>query len=418
MSSDRGDHILIIGSGGREHALAWKLAQSPRVGMISVAPGNAGTPNNVPIAATDIDSLLAWAVEHGPALTVVGPETALEAGIVDRFTAVGLPIFGPTKAAARIESSKIFAKLFMQQYGIPTAPFEIFDSYRAALRYVMAEGDRRLAIKADGLAAGKGVFLTDCADDAELAVRALMLDKQMGEAGSQIVIEQALNGEEVSILAFCEGERAHLMPFAQDHKRALDGDAGPNTGGMGAVAPVKRPPLADVITPALRGLAAEGVPFRGVLFAGVMLTDDGPFVLEYNCRWGDPETQALLPLLDNDLYAVLCGDEPPRWSETRQSASVIMASHGYPGTYQTGLPISGLGTVPSDVFVFHAGTRREGDQILTAGGRVLAVTGGGDTLRTAIDRAYAGVQAINFEGAHYRTDIGAKILATEKREPL
>ncbi len=411
MSTDRGDHILIIGNGGREHALAWKLAQSPRVGKISVAPGNAGTPNNVPIPAIDIDRLLAWALEHKPALTIVGPETALEAGIVDRFSTAGLPIFGPTQAAARIESSKIFAKQFMQQYSIRTAPFEIFDNFRAALRYVIAEGDRRLAIKADGLAAGKGVFLTDCADDAEMAVRALMLDKQMGAAGTRIVIEQALQGEEVSILAVCDGERAHIMPFAQDHKRALDGDSGPNTGGMGAVAPVKRPPFADVITPALHGLAAEGTPFRGVLFAGVMLTNDGPFVLEYNCRWGDPETQAILPLLDNDLYAVLCGDEPPRWSESRHAATVIMASHGYPGTYPTGLPISGLEAVPPDVCVLHAGTKREGDQIVTNGGRVLAVTGTGDTLRTAIDQAYAGVHSIHFDGAHYRTDIGAKVLA-------
>ncbi|MHB8625312.1 MAG: phosphoribosylamine--glycine ligase [Aggregatilineales bacterium] len=410
MTTNRGDHILIVGSGGREHVLAWKLAQSPRIGKISVAPGNAGTPNNVPIAATDVDGLLAWALEHKPALTVVGPDMSLEAGIVDRFTAVGLNIYGPSQAAARIESSKIFAKQFMQQYGIPTASFEIFDNYRAAQRYLINEGDHPLAIKADGLAAGKGVFLTDCAHDAEMAVRALMVDRQMGDAGTRIVIEQALQGEEVSILAFCDGERAHIMPFAQDHKRALDNDAGPNTGGMGAVAPIKRPPFMDVITPALRGLAAEGIPFRGVLFAGVMLTDNGPFVLEYNCRWGDPETQAILPLLDNDLYSVLCGEEPPRWSESRHAATVIMASHGYPGSYQTNLPISGLDNVPSDVQVFHAGTQRRGDQIVTAGGRVLAVTSTGETLRAAIDRAYAGVHAIHFDGAHYRTDIGAKVL--------
>jgi len=405
------DTVLIIGSGGREHALAWKLAQSPRVGKITVAPGNAGTPNNVPLAATDVEGLLNWAVMNQPSLTIVGPEAALALGIVDKFTAAGLAVFGPTQAAARIETSKVFAKQFMRKYGIPTAPFEVFADFRAAMGYVMLHGDQPLAIKADGLAAGKGVFLTDCAHDAEMAVRALMVERQMGEAGSHIVIEQLLQGEEVSVLAFCDGERAHIMPFAQDHKRAYNNDQGLNTGGMGAVAPVKRPPFADVITPALRGLAAEGTPFRGVLFAGVMLTADGPYVLEYNCRWGDPETQAILPLLDNDLYAVLRGEEAPIWSETRHAATVVITSDGYPGEYPTGLPISGLNALPPDVMAFHAGTKRDGDQIVTAGGRVLAITASGESLQSALDRAYSAVHAIYFEGAQYRSDIGAKVLA-------
>jgi phosphoribosylamine--glycine ligase len=242
-----------------------------------------------------------------------------------------------------------------------------------------------------------------------------MVDKQMGNAGIRIVVEDALQGEEISILALCDGTQAHILPFAQDHKRAFDGDTGPNTGGMGVVAPIKRSVLSDMITPALQGLADEGTPFRGVLFAGVMLTDSGPFVLEYNCRWGDPETQAILPLMDNDLYTVLCGEEAPRWSESRYTAAVVMASHGYPGNYQTGLAITGLDNVPSDVYVFHAGTKRQGDQIITAGGRVLAVTGTGDSLQAAIDRAYSGVRTIHFDGAQFRTDIGAKVLAHEER---
>jgi phosphoribosylamine--glycine ligase len=405
------DTILIIGSGGREHALAWKLAQSPRVGSVCVAPGNAGTLNNIALSVIDVDGLFNWALTNRPALTIVGPEVTLSLGLVDRFTAAGLPVFGPTQAAARIETSKVFAKQFMRKYGIPTAPFEIFDDFRAAMEYVMLNGDRELAIKADGLASGKGVFLTDCAHDAEMAVRALMIEQQLGDAGLHIVIEKVLHGEEVSVLAFCDGEQAHLMPFAQDHKRAYNGDQGLNTGGMGAVAPVKRPPFTDVITPALRGLAAEGTPFHGVLFAGVMLTADGPYVLEYNCRWGDPETQAILPLLDNDLYAVLLGEEAPIWSETRHAATVVIASDGYPGEYPIGLPISGLDSLPADVMAFHAGTKHSGNKVVTSGGRVLAMTASGASLQDALNLAYSGVHAVYFDGAQFRSDIGAKVLA-------
>ncbi len=408
-----GAHVLVIGGGGREHALAWKLAQSPHVRQVSVAPGNGGTPNNVPLAATDVEGLLAWAVAHQPDLTVVGPEAALAAGIVDRFTAAGLPIFGPTRAAAQLETSKVFAKQFMQRHAIPTAPFDIFDSPRDALRYLILEGAQPLAIKADGLAAGKGVYMTDCAHDAEVAVRALMVERTLGDAGARIVIEKALSGYEISLMAFADGETAALMPLAQDHKRIGEGDTGPNTGGMGAYAPAFCPPeladaLPDLINKALSGLHQEGLPFRGVLFAGLMITPTGAYVLEYNCRLGDPETQAMLPLLENDLYEVLTGRAAPIWKTDQHAATVVMAAGGYPGAYESGALISGLDQVPGDVQVFHAGTRRDADHILTAGGRVLSVTGTGGTLRAALDRAYTGVRAIHFEGAQYRSDIGAK----------
>ncbi len=412
-------HVLVIGSGGREHALAWKLAQSPQVAKVSVAPGNAGTPNAVPIAATDMDGLLAWALANNPDLTIVGPESALALGIVDRFEAAGLRIYGPTQKAAQLETSKVFAKQFMARHAIPTAPFEIFAEPREALRYLLSVGDSRLAIKADGLAAGKGVYMTDCADDAERAVRALMIERVAGEAGARIVIEQALDGYELSILAFCDGTFASLMPPAQDHKRIDDGDRGPNTGGMGAYASFALTPalpiqsaIESIIGQTLAGLAQDDILFSGVLFTGFMITADGPQVLEYNCRFGDPETQAILPLLDDDLYAVLRDGKLPRWRQNATSAAVVMASGGYPGDFKAGLPITGLDRVPADVTVFHAGTRRDADQIVTAGGRVLAVTGVGDSLRAALDRAYSGVTAIHFDGAHYRTDIGAKGLAT------
>ncbi len=405
-------HVLVIGSGGREHALAWKLAQSPRVGKVSVAPGNGGTPNNVPISATDIDGLLAWALQHKPDLTVVGPESSLALGVVDRFEAAGLKIFGPTKAAAQIETSKVFAKQFMQRHGIPTAPFEIFDDPHEAFRYLLLEGDQPLAIKADGLAAGKGVYMTDCAHDAEMAVRALMIDRTLGDAGARIVIEKALSGYELSVMALCDNRysrKGWAMPPAQDHKRALDHDQGLNTGGMGAYAPASRDPLQVLIGLAEDGFKAENIAFHGVLFAGVMMTPE-PYVLEFNCRLGDPETQVILPLMTSDLFDFLDRGAPPNWltAAVEFAATVVMASGGYPGEYETGKVITGLDQVPDDVIVFHAGTRREGDQIVTAGGRVLSVTGMGDTLQAAIDRAYAGVRAIHFEGAHYRTDIGAK----------
>ncbi len=416
-----GQHILVVGSGAREHAIAWKLMQSPRVARVSVAPGNGGTPYNAPIAATDAESLLAWAQYNKPDLTVLGPDASVAAGIVDVFQAAGLRIFGPTKAAAQIESSKIFAKQFMARNAIATAPFEVFDDYRKAMSYLLTEGERKLAIKADGLAAGKGVYITDCAHDAEQAVKALLVDHVMGEAGTQILIEEGLDGYELSLLAFSDGKHIAPMRLAQDHKRIFDGDQGPNTGGMGAYtlsldADAEETMFREAIQMAVEGLAAEGTPFVGVLYAGLIIGSHGTHVLEYNARFGDPETQVILPLLQTDLLdvfdACLDGtlDQIPLTWKPGTAATVVMASGGYPDSYETGKPITGLENVPEDVIVFHAGTRREGDQVVTAGGRVLAVTGLGPDLPSALARAYAGVQAIDFEGAQYRSDIGAKAI--------
>ncbi len=416
-----GQHILIIGGGAREHVLAWKLSQSPRVSKISVAPGNGGTPNNVPIAASDIDGLLTWAKANQPDLTVVGPEDPLSMGIVDAFQAAGLRVFGPGKAAAQIEASKIFSKQFMARHRIPTAAFEVFTDPRQAIGYLLTEGDRKLAIKADGLAAGKGVYVTDCGHDAEAAVNALMVEHVMGNAGSRIIIEHGLEGSEMSLMVFSDGKTVAPMLLSQDHKRVFDADQGPNTGGMGAYT------LADglydipalvktMVQPAIDGLRNEGTPFVGILFAGLMATADGIYVLEYNGRFGDPETEVVLPLLKTDLLDVFEACLDGRLNQIQldwqagTAATVVMASGGYPGSYDKGKPISGLENVPPDVTVFHAGTKRQGDQVVTAGGRVLAVTSTGADLPSALDRAYAGVQAIQFDGAHYRHDIGARAL--------
>ena len=409
-------HILVVGNGAREHAIAWKLMQSPRVGRVSVAPGNGGTPNNVPIAVTDLDGLLAWAHSNRPDLTIVGPEVPLSLGLVDRFQAAGLRIFGPTRAAAQIESSKAFAKQFMRRHDIPTAPFEVFDDYRKVMGYLLINGDRTLAIKADGLAAGKGVYITNCAHDAEQAVKALMVDKVLGEAGTRIVIEEGLQGEEVSLLAFSDGKTVAPMLLARDHKRALDGDRGANTGGMGAFSLAQDTIYEPFVRRVIEGLRADRIPFVGVLFAGLMLTQDGTYVLEFNARFGDPETQVILPLLKTDLLGVFeaCVDGTLDqitldWSD-QTAATVVMASGGYPGAYETEKVITGLDKVPSDVIVFHAGTRQDGNRLLTSGGRVLSITGIGPDLQGALDRAYVGVEAVHFDKAHYRTDIGAKAL--------
>jgi phosphoribosylamine---glycine ligase len=414
-------HILIIGNGGREHAIAWKLQQSPRVAKISVAPGNGGTPNNVPISATDVDGLVAWAKANQPDLTIIGPEAPLALGIVDAFQAAGLRVFGPTKAAAQLESSKIFAKEFMRRHNIPTASFEVFDDYRQAIGYLLTEGDQTLAIKADGLAAGKGVYITTCSHDAELSVKALMVDKSMGDAGNRIIIERGLEGYELSLLAFCDGRTVAPMLLAQDHKRIFDNDEGPNTGGMGAYTlPYDPIQIANLTTaamqPVIDGMAAEGNPFVGILFGGFMIGPDGAYVIEYNARFGDPETEVVLPFLETDLLDVFeaCVDQRLHeidllWREGT-AATVVMASGGYPGAYETGKPITGVDKVPNDAIVFHAGTQEKDGQLVTAGGRVLTVTGIGPDLAAALDKAYAGVKAISFEGAHYRTDIGAKAL--------
>lgn len=427
--------ILIIGSGGREHALAWKLAQSPRVGQIWVAPGNGGTAQagriqNCACDALDAAALIAFAQAQAIDLTIVGPEAPLAAGVVDAFQAAGLRIFGPTRAAAQLESSKAFAKDFMQRTGIPTAAYAVFDCdhVEAALRYVR-QAERPLVIKASGLAAGKGVIVCDRREQAEEAVIAMLTARSFGDAGAQIVIEERLTGAEVSLLALCDGRTALPLLPAQDHKRVGDGDRGPNTGGMGAFAPTPRltPDLAtlavrSVLQPAVEGLAAQGAPFVGVLYAGLMLTPAGLRVLEFNVRFGDPETQVILPLLAADLLEIVDAcldgrlhdfvalqDDPAQtlW-KTGAAVTVVAAAGGYPGSYHTGSLIFGVEAAAAlpGVCVFQAGTTRNGSVLRTHGGRVLAVTGLGPDLPAARRRAYAGIEQISFEGMHFRRDIG------------
>ncbi len=417
--------VLVIGSGGREHALAWKLAQSKRVSQLFVAPGNGGTPNRVNIEGTDFAALREFVAANGIDLTVVGPEVPLAAGIVDDFAAHGLKIWGPSQAAARLEGSKAFAKEFMRRRGIPTGGFATFTDFDAARDYLLAQTEP-VVIKASGLAAGKGVILPDTAAQAEAALRSIMLNREFGAAGDEVLIEERLTGPEVSVFAFCDGRTAQLMPTAQDHKRAFDRDEGPNTGGMGAYAPAPICPpdlLAEidetVIQPTLAGLAAEGSPYVGVLYAGMMLTPAGPRVLEFNCRFGDPETQVLLPLLNSDLLDIIERSVEGRlagleieWADAA-AATVVLASGGYPGSYAKGKTITGLNEAAAldGVTVFHAGTTLADDgRLLTAGGRVLNVTGVGPSLQMALSRAYTAIERIHFEQMHFRTDIGWRAL--------
>ena len=417
-------NVLIVGSGGREHALAWKVAQSPRLSQLFVAPGNAGTQStsrptqNVSIAVEDTAGIVAVANEKDIDLTIVGPEGPLAAGLADRLRATGRLVFGPSQAAAQIESSKAFSKTFMQRHHIPTARFAVFTDFQAALKHLLTI-DYPIVIKASGLAAGKGVILPDCADDAEAALRQIMLAREFGAAGDEVIIEERLSGEEVSLLAFTDGVTVKPIPTAQDHKRIFDGDRGPNTGGMGAYAPAPICPskLADeftrsILQPTIDGLRAEGRPFVGVLYAGLMLTDDGLRVLEFNCRFGDPETQAILPLLDSDLIdiAEACAmgrlaEIDLRWKQG-SAACVVLASEGYPGKYPGGREIAGLEISFENAVVFHAGTKLLDGKVITAGGRVLGVTGWGPTLYLALNNAYAAIDRISFEGMQYRKDIG------------
>jgi len=425
--------ILIVGSGGREHALAWALRRSPHVEEIFVAPGNAGTESiatNLPIKADDIEGLAQWAQKNNIDLTVVGPELPLALGLVDRFQEAGLRVFGPSQAAARIETSKAFAKVFMQEERIPTAAFEIFQDFDQALAYIRRQ-PVPIVVKADGLAAGKGVTVCRTRQEAEDALKSLMVDRIFGDAGRQVVVEECLTGQEVSILAFSDGRTVVPMVSAQDHKPAYDGDTGPNTGGMGCYAPMPlvTPELLEevqrtILQPAVDGLRRRGTPYVGVLYAGAILTPDGPKVLEYNCRFGDPETQVILPLLETDLFEVLeaCVDGrldkiDLRWNPGA-CVCVVMASGGYPKKYRTGYVISGLEEVANlpDVQVFHAGTARKDGQIVTAGGRVLGVTAWGTSLAQAINRAYCAVEHIHFQNKHFRRDIGMKAFAEEEKK--
>ena len=425
-------NILLVGSGGREHALAWKMSASPRLGRLWVAPGNAGTarlgPNvvNVDISVEDVPSLVAFAVEKRVDLAVVGPEAPLAAGLGDALRAAGIAVFGPSQAAAEIESSKAFSKDFMARHGIPTARYGVFRSHDEALKHLLGI-DYPVVIKASGLAAGKGVIVPDCADDAEAALRQIMLDREFGSAGDEVVIEERLTGPEVSVLAFSDGETVRVMPPAQDHKRVGDGDTGLNTGGMGAYAPA---PIAtnaflddvsrNVLQRAIDGMREEGRRFVGVLYAGLMLTPDGPRVLEFNARFGDPETQVILPLLETDLVDVLDACAHGRLAEIDlawkpgAAACVVMASEGYPGAFPKGRPISGLDGSVEDAYVFHAGTTEREGQVVTAGGRVLAVSGWGSDIAAALARAYAAVSGVSFDGAHFRRDIGWRALKADE----
>lgn len=424
-------NILVIGSGGREHALAWKLAQSPRVTRVYVAPGNAGTAREPGVAnapVTALPELCAFAREKSIDLTVVGPEAPLAAGVVDAFRANGLRIFGPTRAAAQLESSKDFAKAFMVRHGIPTARYATFSEPRAAHQYVDAQG-APIVVKADGLAAGKGVIVAATPTEAHAAIDAMLVDNAMGDAGARVVIEECLTGEEASFIVMVDG--THVLPLAssQDHKRLRDGDNGPNTGGMGAYspAPVVTPALharlmREVILLTVHGMAADGIRYSGFLYAGVMIDADGqPKVLEFNCRMGDPETQPILVRLKTDLVDLLehavegTLDRVDAEWDRRTALGVVLASHGYPESPRKGDAIRGLDQLNSashpDVHVFHAGTVTAGDAVLTGGGRVLCVTALGDSVKQAQRAAYAAIDAIDFDGMQYRKDIGHRALA-------
>ncbi|MBL66873.1 MAG: phosphoribosylamine--glycine ligase [Verrucomicrobiales bacterium] len=426
--------VLLIGGGGREHALAWRLAGSARVEKLWVAPGNGGiagehTGNGEPVecvavGAEDLPGLLEFAREQRPDLTVVGPDNPLALGVVDLFEEHGLRIWGPNQSAARFESSKVFSQDFMARHGIPTARAGTFDFPTAAKAFA-AELGGRCVVKADGLALGKGVLICESVEEAEAAIDSVMVDRSFGDAGEQVVIQEFLEGLEVSLHVMCDGRSTILFPTSQDHKRALDGDEGLNTGGMGTFSPA---PFLDedelastartVVDPWLAGCQAEGIDFRGMLYPGLMLTDDGPRVLEFNARWGDPETQVYLARLETDLVDLFeaCIDRrlaemDLQWSE-QAAVCVVMASGGYPGSYEKGKIISGLAEADAmeGVKVFHAGTKLEGGEIVTSGGRVLGVTALGNGLAAARDQTYAAVDKIRFDGAHVRGDIAAKAL--------
>lgn len=412
--------LLIVGGGGREHAIAWKFSQSPQVDALYCAPGNAGIAQIatcVPIKATDLDAMVRFAVSEAIDLVFVAPDDPLALGMVDALQQAGIRAFGPSRAAARIEASKSFAKDLMRRYQIPTADYAVFESVEPALAHLNS-CDLPIVIKADGLALGKGVIIAQTQLEAEQAVRDMLEGNAFGQAGSRVVIESFLTGPELTVLAFADGKTVVPMVSSRDHKRAFDRDQGPNTGGMGTIAPGARLSvqdqelmLATIFQPTIDAMAAEGCPFKGVIYFGLMLTPSGPKVIEYNARFGDPEAQVVLPLLETDLVDICLAvlDErldqiDIRWQD-RNACCVVLASGGYPGAYVTGYPISGLDSV-TDSLVFHAGTRQDGADIVTAGGRVLGVTAVADTLEEAINQAYRDVARIHFDKVHYRRDIG------------
>lgn len=415
--------ILVVGGGGREHALIWKIAQNPRAEKIYCAPGNGGISRLaecVDIAATDIAAMVAFAKEKAIDFVVVAPDDPLALGMVDAMEAAGIRAFGPNKAAAIIEASKAYSKQLMKKYHIPTAEYEIFSDYSAAKEYVEI-CKIPVVLKADGLALGKGVLICKTREEARAGLKTIMEDKAFGSAGNTVVIEEFLEGPEVSVLTFCDGTTILPMESAQDHKRALDNDEGTNTGGMGTFCPtpkytaeMRRRVEEEIIVPTMHALNKEGRKFKGVIFFGLMLTKDGPKLLEYNARFGDPEAQSVLFRMKNDLLTILEAVVDERLNEIQlewepgAAVCVVMASGGYPGSYEKGKEITGLEQVDEDVMVFHAGTKLEDGKFRTAGGRVLGVTARGRDMEEAREKAYANVKKIHFDGAHYRTDIGIK----------
>ncbi|PJW20381.1 phosphoribosylamine--glycine ligase [Geobacillus thermodenitrificans] len=416
-------NILVVGRGGREHAIAWKVAQSPLAGKLYAAPGNPGigeVAELVNIDELDIDALVQFAKQNAIDLTIVGPEAPLAAGIADRFMAEGLRIFGPNQAAALIEGSKAFAKELMKTYGIPTAEHATFSSYEEAKAYIEEKG-APIVIKADGLAAGKGVTVAQTVEEALAAAKAALVDGQFGTAGSQVVIEEYLEGEEFSFMAFVNGEKVYPLAIAQDHKRAYDGDEGPNTGGMGAYSPVPQisadmvqRALETILRPTAKALASEGRPFTGVLYAGLIATAEGPKVIEFNARFGDPEAQVVLPRLKTDLLeailAVMEGKELELEWTNEAVLGVVLAAKGYPGAYERGVAIRGFDRLAPDALLFHAGTKREGGTLYTNGGRVLLLAAKGGTLAEAKEKAYQQLAAIECDGLFYRRDIGRRAI--------
>jgi len=418
--------ILVIGSGSREHTLAWKIAQSPRAMKVFVAPGNAGTAamaENLDVRPTDVEALGRVAREKGIDLAVVGPEAPLAAGIVDHFDVLGIPAFGPTKAAARIESSKGFARDLMEKYRIPCPRGAVFSSYQEAREY-LREQPMPVVIKADGLAAGKGVIIAGSLAEADKALADMMQERVFGAAGDRVVIDEFVEGREVSLIAFSDGKTVSAMVPACDYKKIGDNDRGPNTGGMGSYSPpgffssaMTEKVTGDILLSTVKAMAAEGIVQKGALYAGLMVRDGEPLVLEFNARFGDPETQAVLPLLETDLVDVLMAAVEGRldrlnteWSP-QACVGVVMASGGYPGSYKTGFPIHGLDSVDRDILVFHAGTRLEnGGRVLTDGGRVLTVVAVGKSMAEARERVYDNISRISFEGCYYRKDIALREL--------
>ena len=416
-------NVLVIGSGGREHAIGWKLGQSDNVNTVFYAPGNGGTLNNVPISADNLGELAKFASENN-CFTVVGPEAPLAMGIVDMFNEMGLKIFGPTKKAAQLESSKIWAKQFLKRNNIPTAAFEVFNDAVKAKEYVN-QIEYNVVIKADGLASGKGVIVCDSKAEAEKSIDMMLVDKKFGDAGNNIIIEERIDGIEASYIALSDGKIAIPMATSQDHKRIFDNDKGPNTGGMGAYSPT---PIIDkdlsqkiqekIIDKTISSLRNEGITFKGFLYAGIMLKDGEPYVLEYNVRMGDPECQPILMRMDSDLFEYLVGsvegtlENMPLISWKNKSAvCIVLASKGYPESYPKGEEIFGLGNTFDDAYIFHAGTKELDKKIITNGGRVLGVTALGDTLEAAIKRAYDVTEKISWENKYSRTDIGKKGLS-------